>query len=335
MANANNKIRYTEIAKTAGVSIATVSRVLNQRNLVKPQTLNRVLTAMQSLGYHADFSSAESSAKVILVILPSIGHVYYIDIVKGIKAATGPAGYTILINDDIFNGPNLEPLLYLVKRRMIAGLIICGNLPIPVYRQLRGLIPMVQCCDYSEESDLSFVACDDLKAMSRLMQYVLALGCKKIAFLNGDTRRFSYARLRFKSYTDSMNKAGLEINPNWVIPLSEVNNKNATSAAMSILQGEELPECFVCTSDIIAVAVIKACQDIGLRVPDDVMVTGFDNIDFATASSPSLTTVNQPRHEIGLTAGSYLLDQIANPAAPIMHTCLETELIIRESTIGF
>ena len=101
---------------------------------------------------------------------------------------------------------------------------------------------------------------------------------------------------------------------------------------MQLLRTAEPPDAFVTTSDVYAAAVIRAARQVGLRVPQDVMVTGFDNIEFSTVTTPSITTVDQPRIRLGLMACELLVEKIANPALPSKGVLLETELIVREST---
>ena len=117
-----------------------------------------------------------------------------------------------------------------------------------------------------------------------------------------------------------------------MVQFPEVSCELAIASTMQLLRTAEPPDAFVTTSDVYAAAVIRAARQVGLRVPQDVMVTGFDNIEFSTVTTPSITTVDQPRIRMGLMACELLVEKISNPALPSKGVLLETELIVREST---
>ena len=333
MTNSERKVTYTQIAEAAGVSVATVSRALNQQDLVKPDTLARILGAMQTLGYPTeDPGEGPGAARILFVLLPSIGIDFFSDVVRGIQEGARRRGYTVLVSDAAVDEQNAGLFLQILRQNRAAGIVSVSELSPSVLSRLRAAFPLVRCCDYQEYPNVSCVGIDDLQASRNLMRYLVALGRKRIAVISGDPRRFAYARLRLQGYREVLAEAGLENRPGWEVTLPEVNFSMAVSAASSLLQSGEIPDCIYCTSDVSAAAAIKSCAKAGLRVPQDVMVAGFDNVDISTMTTPTITTVSQPRFEIGYTACSYLLDPIDNPAAPVQHTLLETELIIREST---
>ena len=179
--------------------------------------------------------------------------------------------------------------------------------------------------------EIPYVSIDDIAATRTIMEYLLSLGRRRIAFINGPIR-YKYARHRLQGYINSLDKAGISQESRLIIQLPEINFNMAVSAVTQLLGGENLPDAFFCASDVYAAAVIKACTRMGLNVPRDIMVVGFDNVEIASMLNPTITTVNQPRYQLGLSSCNLLIELINNPKSIIRSILLETELIVREST---
>ena len=178
---------------------------------------------------------------------------------------------------------------------------------------------------------MPYVSIDDLSAGRSVVEYLLSLGRRRIAFISGPIR-YKYARQRLEGYHDALQAAGFEVDPHLIVQLPEVSYDLAISGAMQLLNTAEPPDAFYTTSDVYATAAIRAAYLAGARVPQDVMVTGFDNIEFSSMAIPSITTVNQPKMQLGFMACELLLEKISYPATPNKKVMLDTELIIREST---
>ncbi len=140
--------------------------------------------------------------------------------------------------------------------------------------------------------------------------------------------------LRQEGYTRALNDAHIKITPSWIVNLPEINYHMAFSTATHLLSMSHHPDAFLAISDLFACAIINAAHNLKLRVPEDVMVIGYDNVDYAIISSPSITTINTPKYQMGYTSCELLIDQIQNPGIGVQHINLPSELIIRESTIG-
>lgn len=322
----------TEIARLAGVSPATVSRVLNHQGIVKGGTYDRVVSALRELEYpfHEEALSSEDGG-LILMNLPSFDNPFYSEIVAGAKTSASRHGCHLLVNEEHINRSSLPRLVQLLHKSRAAGLITLNHIPTDILHKLSNMIPLVQCCEFDQELDLPYVSIDDFAASKHVTEYMLSLGCKRVAFISGPPR-YKYARLRMQGYQEALRSRGIPDDPRYIVQLSEVRYDLAISSAMQLLTMSEPPDAFVTTSDVYAMAAIRAAYLAGKRVPQDVMVAGFDNIEFSSMIIPSITTVSQPESQIGFMACELLLEKIASPAIANKKILLETEFIIREST---
>jgi LacI family repressor for deo operon, udp, cdd, tsx, nupC, and nupG len=172
---------------------------------------------------------------------------------------------------------------------------------------------------------------DDFLAAKRAVELLLAAGRTRIALLNGPIR-YKYAVQRRQGYLEALRNAGLKPCDKWMVQIPDIDFGIALSAAASQLGGSTPPDAYVASSDVLAAAVIRAAKQVGMRVPEDVMVVGFDNVDISRATSPTITTVSLPKFQLGYTACELLIDKINNPAIPPQQVLLGTEMIMREST---
>ncbi|MDL2229187.1 LacI family DNA-binding transcriptional regulator [Treponema sp. OttesenSCG-928-L16] len=328
----NTKSTYQKIAAEAGVSIATISRILTGSSKVKQETRDMVIAIMARHGY--DVEEMEKTAQnsgVIIFNLPSMGNPFYSQIARGAKTAARRHGYQLVINEEHININTINVLIGLIEKISAVGLITTNHVPAQLLKKLNDTLPLVQCCEFDDELPIPYVSIDDIGAAKATMEYLLSLGRRRIAFMNGPMR-YKYARYRLLGYLESLKKAGIEQDDDLIIQLPDVNYDIAVSAVAQLLQSPKRPDAFFCISDVYAAAVIKSCIRLGLHVPRDVMVTGFDNVDIAPMLNPTITTVNQPKYQLGFSSCELLIDLINNPNMSVRRLLLETELIVREST---
>ncbi len=322
-----------QIAQAAQVSPATVSRVLNHKGNVKGETYTRVVEALKQLNYPflGEAEPGNEGGGLLLLNLPSFDNPFYSEVVTGAKTSAARHGYHLLINSSHINSSTLPSLLELMKLTKAAGLITLNHVPPDILVKLNSILPLVQCCEYDQNLDLSYISIDDLNASRQMVEYLLSIGRRRIAFICGPAR-YKYARHRLQGYRAALSAAGIPADPNLIVQLPEVRYDLAISSAMQMLNSSNPPDAFFTSSDVYAMAAIRAAHLAGRRVSQDVMVTGFDNIEFCSMSIPSITTVNQPKLQLGFMACELLLEKISIPDSPNKKILLETELIIREST---
>ena len=328
------KSNYIRIARESGVSIATVSRVINNHPYVKDETRKKVIDAMDLLGYNTNEFIIKPKSKnngLIIFHVPSLSNPFYSKIINGANVAATRHGYHILINEGDINPGNLSHLLDILKKFDVAGLIVLNNLSSELLDKFNSIIPLVQCCEYNEDSDISYVSIDDISASKMVMEYILSNNRRKIALINGPIH-YKYAQHRLNGYLDVLKNANIPVENNWIVTLPEIDYDMAVSACSHLLNSFNRPNAIFAISDVFAAAAIKASSNIGLRVPQDVLVVGFDNVDIAIMTNPTITTVNQPKFQLGFMACELLIEKISDPNIPFRKILFDVELIIRESS---
>lgn len=327
------KVTLSDVAADAGVSLATVSRVINQTGPVKEDTRQKVLDAIEKLGYQCGepARSVPQSRKLLLFSLPILSNPFYVEIVRGAKLSAAQHGFRILFTEGHVTAPELSELLLTVKQIKAAGMIIANQISTPLLRTLAQAIPVVQCCEFNEDFKLPFVSVDDVQAAIQAVEHLIFTGKHRIALLNGPMR-YKYAQNRLRGYQLALARHGLTFNPRLVVSLPDIEYTIAVSATMQLLSSPSPPDAIFCCSDVFAMAAIRAAKLSGLKVPENLAIVGFDNADVTAVTVPSITTVNQPRFQMGFSACEMLIEQLENPDVPIRELFMDTELIVREST---
>lgn len=330
----NKKITVSAIAAAAGVSPATVSRVMNQRNIVKGETYEKVILAMKKLGYSFSEPSLPNQSEpsgLILINIPSLNNPFYEAIIKGARIAVRRHGYTVLINEGHINWNTIDLFLKTIQKNNIVGLITMNHVESPLFKQLSEFTCVVQCCEYNEAANLPYVSINDVSAAEIAVEHLIGQGRKRIAFINGPLR-YKYARGRLEGYRNALLNAGLPLQNEYIVQLPEINSDLAASAALQLLNLSTPPDAFFTISDVYGAAILRACYLSNKKVPDQVAVVGFDNLEISKSLIPSLSTVNQPKSQLGFMAAEILMEKLSNPNIPNKQILLETELIVRESS---
>lgn len=325
----------SEIAELAQVSSATVSRVLNNQDAVKPELYDKVCAALRSKGIEPSevILQTASSGKLILFTLPFDFNSFFNEIVKGVKASAAQHGYQVLLLQEHINANTYPGFEKTIKNLKISGLITLNHINAGLMEKLVELLPVVQCCDYDLNSkSVSSVTLDDQKTAKTAVDYLFSLGRRRIAFMSGPLR-YSDNFYRKEGYLQSLRANGVDPIPSWITHLPEVNYNMAFSSATQLLSQPVRPDAFIAISDLFACAIVNAARRLGLSIPEDVMVIGYDNVDYSMISSPTITTINTPKFQLGYTACEILVERILNPNAAVQHISLPSELIIRESTL--
>ena len=335
----NRRILHTQIAEMAGVSIATVSRVLNQPFVVKEETREKVYTAMGTMGLdvskiynQSQMISSNYPPTILIIETNTNNNPFFADIISGICSVAARYGQNVFFTGrNILDAENPNNIFKYISAGYIKGIIIMTYVETKLLKKLNSKIPVVQCCEVNLEADTFSVAINDVEASRKAINYLISLGRQRIAFINSDLSN-SYARLRFQGYKSALSDAGIKYDENLVVQLSDINYYATESAIYPLLKNNPRPDAIFCVSDIFGAAAINACNSLNINIPTDIMVIGFDNIETSVITRPTLTTVNQPRYNIGLTACELLMEKTRNPQAISRHVSIGTELIIREST---
>lgn len=331
-----SKVTIQDIAAKAGVSIATVSRIINQKGVVKPSTQKKVLQVMEELQYHTSLMDMTSYSHLLLAFIPDFANPFYARIIDGIQQTAHENNFEIFLvqTKDVY--PNYQSVSDLIKMGNFSGVLwLCTVPPAELLTAIDRQYPMVMCCEYSERYDISYVSIDDVSSAYKAVNYLISTGCKKIGLINCSSK-YKYARHRKEGYLKALNDAGLSYHPEWNIRIPYVNYSLAYSSILQTLTSNQRPDAFFACSDVFAAAAINAAHNCHIRVPDDLSVIGFDNVETSRITTPALTTIGQPTFQLGQQSCAMLIDKIQSPTqTDTRHLLLETELIIRESTRQF
>ncbi|AZO96309.1 LacI family DNA-binding transcriptional regulator [Halocella sp. SP3-1] len=325
-----------DVAKEAKVSVATVSRVLNNQDLVRPETAERVYDAIEKLSYKPNILARnfrKNESRVILILAPNITNPYYSHILTGIGDVANEIEYSALIfntGDD----PKREKkgMEMLKKKRADGAILLASSLGCDWLLEYAQEYPVVQCSEYDDKVDISHVAIDNYKAAQDVMEYLIDLGHKRIATISSQNNYISTS-LRLKGYKDTLHKHGIK-NPNDYIVFStgDYSFKSGKRAAAQLLQLKSRPTAIFCISDRVALGAISQAKEMGVRVPEDLTIIGFDDVEDTMMFHPYITTVAQPCYEIGRRAAYMLYGQMTKQKITQKELLLKHELIIRESS---
>lgn len=329
------KVTISDIAKKSGVSIATVSRIINQKGVVKPATQKKVLQAMEELQYDTSLVEVSSKERILLVFIPDFANPFYARIIDGIQQTARENNYEIFLmqTKDIYS--NFTSFSSLVKNGSFQGVLWLSAVPpIDLLSSVSRLCPMVMCCEYPENYEISHVSIDDISSAYKAVNYLISTGCRRIGLITCSPK-YKYARHRKEGYLKALDNANLEYHPEWNIHIPYINYNLAYSSVLQVLNSAQLPDAFFACSDVFAAAAINAAQHCGIRVPEELSVIGFDNVETSRITSPTITTIGQPAFQLGQQSCAMLIEKIANPYMSSRHLLLDTELIIRDSTRKF
>lgn len=329
-------VRIQDVARLADVSTATVSRALASPERVSPQARARVLEAIAKTGYvpnPAARSLRSQKTYMALVVLPDLANTFFSKILRGIEETLFEAGYGMIISD-LDGSPEKEAhfAAFTAAGRVDGAILLNGHL----FGQSRAGegppakigIPLVALCEAIPFSSIPQIEIDNRAAASRMTQHLASLGHRSIAYVSGPQNNI-LERERFLGYQDGLREAGLPFDPALVLP-GDYTIESGRAAGRDLVARATRPTAVFCTSDEMAIGLIRTLLSAGLKVPDDISVAGFDDIDFAAVAEPALTTIRQPRRELGQTAAAVLIALLQGRSTP-RRICLETELIVRDS----
>ncbi len=330
-----NKPTVAEIARHSGLSPATVSRTLNHPELVSPNTSALVHSTISLLSTRAEQPAPDTSKVLqILVNIPDPGNLFYSELLNGILKSADFRGYRVLITRDLLDSPDsVDSIIRQIYLCNIQGMILCTSLSDAGYKKIAAHVPIVQCTE-AGTADYSYVGIDNYKAAFSAMEHIYSTGRRRIALLNGSLS-FTYARQRQKAYCDFMRQNDLVISAGYILNFAGIIYEAAYASVSQLLASPNRPDAIFAVSDVFAVAAAKAAAAHGLKIPDDLVIVGFDNIQLLSAvSTPPISSVQQPRFQMGYTAGEILYDCITTGTSPApQRIILPTELIIRSSSL--
>ncbi|MBN1468413.1 MAG: LacI family DNA-binding transcriptional regulator [Fusobacteriaceae bacterium] len=324
MANIN------EVAKLAGVSVATVSRVLNNNYMVSDEKKQKVLEAVKELDYQPNTYAKnlrQSENKMILVVCTIMME----QALDGIKDAAQQAGYDVIFDYLGFRDPKSNALKFL-QSGLVGGVIFLNvfHYDDELARVMKEY-PNVMCGEFISKSNSTSVSIDDEKAAYEMTDYLIKQNKKRIAFI-GLSDDFKFAVDRERGYKRALFDNEYQLD-NKLILKGEYSFETGVEAAKKLVELENKPDAIFCAQDMIAAGVIEHLKENNINVPNDIIVAGFDNHEISEMIRPKITTVAQPFYEMGKESAKALISLIKDEDTIGKRIYLNHELFIRESTI--
>jgi DNA-binding LacI/PurR family transcriptional regulator len=322
-----------DVAKRAGVSTATVSRVLNDVEGVKESTRRRVLAVARSLNYapnaHAS-ALAKGSTKTLGVIVSNVENPFFLDIFQAMESAAHSAGYSVLMEHTSYQPQRLANSLNALHALRPAGLALIASETEPVILDdlaQRG-IPAVVYDAAHPSGNITSIRVRYEVGMRRAVEYLQSLGHRRMAFV-GHHAGLAPLQERKRTFIETMQRYASEAE--YATAENEDTPQGGRRAAATLLDSGFQPTAILCVNDFMAIGVLRELRERGLRVPQDVSVTGFDNILLSEYTVPALTTLDIPRWRIGrICLEALIRDRELARFAP--DTVIEPELVLRGST---
>lgn len=327
-------VTITDVARRAGVSTATVSRTLAMPDRVAEPTRTAVFSAIRETGYIPNATARSlraRSTKMVLALLNGIGDSFFTAILNSVEEALFEAGYGVLMGDTRGDSARESHYDRLVRSGQVDGvLLFSGRLPAVRFGQLDAVVPLTLVCNDIPELSVPFVESANRDAARTLTEYLIGVGHRRIAHISGPMRG-PEAEDRIAGYRDALEAAGIPVDPDLIWEGSYRAETGAQVAVRHFLPMADRPTAVFAANDESAIGFIKAVRDAGLSVPEDVSVAGFDDIGYAALFDPGLTTMHQPRAELGRVAAQILVGRITGGEPPPRVTRLPCSLVVRES----
>jgi LacI family transcriptional regulator len=328
--------RLKDVAEVAGVHVATASRALDDRRstMVRPETVERVRRAAADLGYRVNRMARglkTSRSFTIGMLIPDITNPFFPPVVRGAEDTLAEGGYMLVLantdNDPVLERRHLAGMLEL----QVDGLLLAmARRRDPLVEELRsGPTPVVLVNRTIDRGGVSAVIPDDQAGMTLAVEHLYQLGHRRIGHVAGPSDTSTGAR-RLAGFSAAM--AFLDLPDTLVGQASTFSEGAGREAARPLFAADSVPTAVVAANDLIALGVIEAGEEAGLRCPDDFSVVGFNDMPFADRFRPPLTTVRIPEYDIGRRAGRLLQGRIEQPDQKPETILIAPELVVREST---
>ncbi|AZV78916.1 LacI family DNA-binding transcriptional regulator [Parasedimentitalea marina] len=323
-----------DVARLAKVSTATVSRCLNSPDRVIEKTRTKVLAAVRDLGYAPNFNARALAAKhtnTIGAIIPTMENAIFARALQAFQEELGGSGVTLLVASSSYRADLEEEQIRTLVSRGADGILLIGYHRDPkIYEFLqRQGVPIVVAWVFDPQADVLTVGFDNFTAMKALADKVISMGHRRIATITANPEYNDRASERLRGIRAAMSEAGISATDLSIVE-SAYGIDEGGKALEQILAQPVRPSVVMCGNDVLAVGAIARAKELGLRVPEDISVTGFDDIEIAKISSPPLTTVHVPHRRMGKEAARMLIN-LVNATKDQKNTLIETSLKIRSS----
>lgn len=324
----------SDVAKAAGVSTATVSRCLNSPAQVVAETRERVLSAVDQLGYTPNIAARIMAAKrsySIGAIIPTMDNAIFARGLQAFQDQLREQGYALLVASSAYRPEIERDQIRTLVARGVDGILLIGHAREPeIYDYLaQHQVPALVAWSFSPEARQPSVGFSNRGAMQNLARQVLAAGHRRIAMLSGVTEGNDRALHRVQGVRDALAEAGIGADMMELVETPYGIDSGAEGFAR-VMAGDTPPTAVMCGNDVLAVGALREAARMGMSVPGDVSITGFDDIELAEIVHPALTTVHVPHREMGRKAACELIAMVEGQSSG-QSTCINTHIVTRES----
>ncbi|MCC8024275.1 MAG: LacI family transcriptional regulator [Clostridium sp.] len=325
-----------DVARVAGVSLGTVSNVLNGKNNVKPRNRKRVYEAMKEVGFHYNMTASAlrtKTTKNIGLIIPSITNPYYPELARGVEDAARQASLTVFLCNDDRDVEKERGYIQALLSKGVDGIILLK--PRLSHDELmevgRRTALVLGDAGVDTGNDFHVVNADDIQGVISAMNFLGQNGHRQIGMITGMMESYS-SQSRIKAYRQYLESKRIPYREDYII-IGDYNWKCGCQGARKLMGLPDPPTAIFAANDMMAIGAIKGVQMMGYRVPEDVSIMGYDDIEMSNLSNPALTTVHQPKYKMG-TECLKVLHQCINEGTDSgerRHITMDNQLIIRDS----
>ena len=328
-----------DVARIAGVSTATVSRVINSPGNVGPKTRERVYRAMEVCRYKYNAlarSFATNHSHTFGVIVPTITNPIFAESTRGVQDFANERGYQVILGNSDYQYEKEVKMVEVLRERQVEGLIITTtNLKGKILKSLLDDdFPFVLLYSTVRRGPMSAVGVDNFLGGYRATEHLIHQNHHRIAMLAGGFSFSDRSFHRWHGYKKCLNDHHIPYDSDLVLQ-TKYSLVNGREGIKSFLSLKNSPTAIFCSNDFLALGAMEGAREAGINLPDDLSIVGFDDMEIASFVTPSLTTIRQPAYELGKLGTEALIYLICNKTDKPVHKILETRLIIRESTKKF
>lgn len=325
-----------EVAKESGVSVATVSRVINNRNYINPETRIKVEKAIKKLNYRPNrvaqrLRFKEGEKKLIGLLVPDIQNPFYVDVVRGIEETAYSRDYAVFVGNFAQDVKKEKMYLDIMRSESIDGLIVApsNEKDSEVINIVKSGLPIV-CIDRGlSEVDVDVVLVDNQKGAFDAVEYLIQCGYKRIAYVGG-LQQIPTTIQRKEGYEAALKKYNLPVNSKY-IKYGDSKHESGRKLTAELLDLQTPPDALFTGNNLITLGALETIHTRKLKIPEDIAIVGFDDMYWSISLNPPLTAVKQPGYEIGKRAAETLFQRVKEPNREPVKMVLKTELIKRNS----
>lgn len=323
-----------EIAKKCNLSVATISRVINNDPKVADSTRKKVLTVIDKYKFVPNITGRSlrtQKSNKILVLLPTLSNQFYSEIIQGIEETAEEKGYAILVAVTNLQESQEIKYLHMLRMKHVDGCISFFNtIDAESISSLAKTYPFVQCCEPTMKAEVSSVEIDNHQAVYDVVKEFVQKGHKTIGMISGDYYKTSELG-RETGYKDALRDFGIKYDKNLIVK-NFYHFQDGANGAKKLMANQEKPTAIVCASDSLALGATSYLKQQGYVVGKDVCVMGFDNTSITTYTSPTISSINQPRYDLGKESFKLLYEKLQNINSTNKKIILPYQIIHREST---